>query len=79
MSLFNLMLYLFQEDWKQSEGYKVGLLNYELSIKLKKLICTIFYTYTFSNCAGGLTTLVLFVLIFTTFNLNVGFVNPGYK
>jgi hypothetical protein len=26
-SYFNLMLYLFQEDCKQPEGYKVGLLN----------------------------------------------------
>jgi hypothetical protein len=25
--LFNLMLYLFIEDWKQPEGYKVGLRN----------------------------------------------------
>ena len=26
-SYFNLMLYLFQEDCKQPDGYKVGLLN----------------------------------------------------
>ena len=26
-SYFNLMLYLFQEDCKQPEGYKVDLLN----------------------------------------------------
>ena len=26
-SYFDLMLYLFQEDYKQPEGYKVGLLN----------------------------------------------------
>ena len=26
-SYFNLMLYLFQEDCKQPEGYKVGLPN----------------------------------------------------
>jgi hypothetical protein len=25
--LFNLMLYLFIEDWKQPEGYTVGLRN----------------------------------------------------
>jgi hypothetical protein len=45
-SYFNLMLYLFQEDCKQSEGYKVGLLNIHM-IQDKTIHQTISHSFTF--------------------------------
>jgi hypothetical protein len=42
---FNLMLYLFPEDCKQPEGYKVGLLNIHM-IQDKTIQRTISHSFT---------------------------------
>ena len=47
-SYFDLMLYLFQEDWKQPEGYKVGLLNIHM-IQDKTLQQTISHSFTHNS------------------------------
>ena len=46
-SYFNLMLYLFQEDCKQPESYKVGLLNIHM-IQDKTIQQTISHSFTHS-------------------------------
>jgi hypothetical protein len=48
-SYFNLMLYLFQEDCKQPEGYKVGLLN--IHMIQDKTTCQKWY-FLFYNLAS---------------------------
>ncbi len=47
-SYFNLMLYLFQEDCKQPEGYKVGLLNIHM-IQDKTIQRTISHSFTHNS------------------------------
>ena len=47
-SYFNLMLYLFQEDCKQPDGYKVGLLNIHM-IQDKTIQQTISHSFTHNS------------------------------
>jgi hypothetical protein len=47
-SYFNLMLHLFQEDCKQPEGYKVGLLNIHM-IQDKTIQQTISHSFTHNS------------------------------
>ena len=47
-SYFNLMLYLFQEDCKQPEGYKVDLLNMHM-IQDKTIQQTILHSFTHNS------------------------------
>ena len=47
-SYFDLMLYLFQEDYKQPEGYKVGLLNIHM-IQDKTIQQTISHSFSHNS------------------------------
>ena len=47
-SYFNLMLYLFLEDCKQPEGYKVGLLSIHM-IQDKTIQQTISHSFTHNS------------------------------